>query len=501
MLCALFLTNASLCHSSACVCLLPWQIDLSDLSAVINSKQDATRNASKATTAAAAARARARQQQQKGIDGGGGASLARRAAQAAAPGGRTDSVPADAPSANSNSVLGLLGISGSGRNSRAERGGGMGGKLREGGRYYPRPSDRSVPQWGDSPPREASSMDGLGVRDASGPESSSFMQQSGTEVMTPKLPLPASIDSAKLGHTEECLSAPTIPLAKSTVAQGAAMRSSALGCGAGLLTSSASAVSLPSMFAADLEGPAELVTQPWEWVFTHLARKSAGTTLPSLPLQIADTVLLSPTTELTTWLFTSRDGTVRRKNSDKLTPANVREAFERASLRFAAFNTQSLTTVVRRSGAGAQILDDAAMRDLTKDSGDLSGIVALQLYMHPKGGNGTRYVCEYELDRATLRIRTSFHKRVYLGSNGIESNRYGAAPEGQSGNAPQAYPIACNARAINENLAEKTRLLADRLQVRALHASGGKCMREVHAAARHSRPPHVLCPFLCLLNR
>ena len=142
--------------------------------------------------------------------------------------------------------------------------------------------------------------------------------------------------------------------------------------------SAASAAPRPSMFAADLQPQQEPTVQKWEWLYQHLWRKGAETRgdVPPLQLLIADTVILSPTSELQHWLFTAKDGRVRRKNPDKLTAHTVREAFERAAL-VGAFNTNSFTTVVRRSGGevGAQLLDQKSMLDLSKDSADLSGIV------------------------------------------------------------------------------------------------------------------------------
>ena len=108
------------------------------------------------------------------------------------------------------------------------------------------------------------------------------------------------------------------------------------------------------------------------------------------------------------------------------------------------------------------------MRDLTKESGDLSGIVALQLYIQSKGGQGTRYVCEYTRDREAQRVRCMVYKRVYLGQNdGLVANIYGR-PEA-SGTRPVAHPIVCTMRWLNEKLAASTSALCRRLEVRSSH--------------------------------
>eukprot|EP00966_Prymnesium_polylepis_P257680 5952924-Prymnesium_polylepis.2 len=100
------------------------------------------------------------------------------------------------------------------------------------------------------------------------------------------------------------------------------------------------------------------------------------------------------------WYFTASDGHVKRKNSDKLTPSTVRETFERAAL---GVGNRGGLSAVRRNEAGAQILSHDAVRDLMRDPVDLAGIDALQLYIQGKGGNATRYVCDYRYDRVTYR--------------------------------------------------------------------------------------------------
>ena len=56
-------------------------------------------------------------------------------------------------------------------------------------------------------------------------------------------------------------------------------------------------------------------------------------------------------------------------------------------------------SAVRRNESGAQILSHDAVRELMRDPVDLAGIEVLQLYIQGKGGNATRYVCEYKFDR------------------------------------------------------------------------------------------------------
>ena len=88
------------------------------------------------------------------------------------------------------------------------------------------------------------------------------------------LPLPASIDSASLGHAEHYMAAPTRPLA----AHGDASSH--------MLASATSSASLPSMFAADLEGQAPPEVQSWEFTFNHLLHRASP--LPPLELRMGE---------------------------------------------------------------------------------------------------------------------------------------------------------------------------------------------------------------------
>ena len=388
----------------------------------------ASLKASKQHTTAAAERARVRHQKQRGEQP---LSLAKRAATSTSESPSSSSMHHQQASESyaPGSVLSLLGV--------ADTVG-----PREGGRYYPRASDRLVPSWGLADGAESPAAEGADRGAAPASASATLVDVSdraAKRVSPPKpaLPLPVAIDA----YSEELLQAPTIP-----IAQGSN------------LGASASMNAVPAMFAADLEGPAQPEVQKWEWTFNHIYRKKTE----PLRLHVADTVLLSPTTELMCWLFTTKDGCVKRKNADKLTPSTVCDAFERAAAQFGAFNTQNLTTVARRSGAGASILDEAAMRDLTKDSGDLSGIVALQLYVHSKGGNATRYVCEYALDRARSFVRTTVHKRVYLGADGLTPHVSGARG---SEKKPVAHHVNCGVRWLNDKLCQATRDLVLRLEM------------------------------------
>ena len=436
------------------------KIDLGEVGASI-AIQEKQKEANEKKTAAAAARARARQAAAKEEKKRGAA------AQLAGPGSPSGDSKGGGEKSNAPKPGGVLALLASDAGGGASRGGADGGGAgggggrersrakpkpeRKGGLYYPTAQDRSVPVWGgDSPPPPgASAAEASPQTDA--PQQPTRVRLPADEPSPPKptMHLPAAIDSKLLGYSEAFMNAPTIPIAKDSKAA---------------VTSSASTGALPSMFTADLEGPAEPEVQPWVWTFQHMLTRGSSDALPPLKLKIADTVLLSATTELTTWLFTAKDGTVRRKNSNKLTPATVREVFEKEALNFAAFNTRSLTTLVHRNGVPPNILDETEMRSLTKDTGDLSGIAALQLYIQSKGGNGTRYVCEYVLDRVAQRVRCSVHKRVYLGQvDGIGASIYGNPAA--AGPRPVAYPINCSMRQLNDHLVESTRELARRLEM------------------------------------
>ena len=134
------------------------------------------------------------------------------------------------------------------------------------------------------------------------------------------------------------------------------------------------------------------------------------------------------------------------------------------------------------------------MRDLTKESGDLSGISALQLYIQGKGGNGTRYVCAYTRDRAVQRTRCTVHKLVYFGqADGLEASIYGRGGDEES--KPIAHAINCSMRGLNEELSASTRALCRTLEIHSrqtiLHLSAQFIIdeNEVHTACHPMGPP------------
>ena len=258
-----------------------------------------------------------------------------------------------------------------------------------------------------------------------------------------------NIDSS-LGYSEDFMQAPTIPLGKGKLP--------ALNAGG---ASTASQVALPSMFAAELTGPGELTEQPWEWVFHHLWRKGSGAT--PLRMSLADTVILSPSSELLSWFFTDKRGIVKKKNSNKLVPQAIRNHFEREALA-GAFNVNRFVAAVHRSGGGgAALLDETAVRDLTKESGDWSGLLGLQLYIHAKGGNGSRYVCEYVKDRVSRLITATVHKLVYMGADGVSCNRSGA--DVPADKLPKAHMLPSYGKLLNDDLIAMTKGLCMRLEL------------------------------------
>ena len=114
---------------------------------------------------------------------------------------------------------------------------------------------------------------------------------------------------------------------------------------------------------------------------------------------------------------------------------------------------------MRRNESGAQILSHDAVRELLRDPVDLTGIDALQLYVQGKGGNATRYICEYRYDRSGSKANTTVWKKAYVGVDGLGGNKWG-----YSGEKPVAHPILSQTRWLNERLGDSTRELAQRLE-------------------------------------
>ncbi|KAL1500527.1 hypothetical protein AB1Y20_013183 [Prymnesium parvum] len=312
---------------------------------------------------------------------------------------------------------------------------------KEGGRYYPNAAHRSVPDWGAG--QSVSTVDLFRMR----PPRSHYTggrdgMQSGewSDVSVDHGPtLPTSLDAGFRDKDKhyEMLHAPTVPLSESPPPMkkhGGFFRERSVH---------------ESLVAEKGEGPQQ---QKWCWVFKNMWRRNSE--WPT-KLQIADTVLCTHGV-MSSWFFTALDGTVKRKHSDKLLPGTVREAFERAAL---SVGNRGGLSAVRRNDAGAQILSHDAVRDLLRDSADLNGIEALQLFVQGKGGNATRYVCEYKFDRASYKATHRVLKLVYIGVDGLTGNKWGGSNE-----KPEAHTFLSQDRNLNNHLMASTEGLVKRLE-------------------------------------
>ena len=353
-----------------------------------------------------------------------------------------------------------------------------GKKGRKGGLYYPA-GDRSVPSWGvDSPEggggggRRGEEAGGDGAALAATRRHTMARRQSVPLARAarrpapqlrrsrarppprpkPTLPLPVAIDSGYLGYAEAFMAAPTIPL-----------KGNALG-GTAPHPRVERLRRLPPLHVRSRSGAARgpRGTKVGLDLPAHARQGQEGGRRPWAP-QAQDGGhgdALGDDRAHAVAVHCASDGSVKRVTPTS-SPPTVSEAFEREALNFAAFNTRSLTTVVHRNGTPPSILDEKAMRDLTKETGDLSGISALQLYVQSKGGNGSRYVCEYAFDREVRRMSTTVHKRVYLGQvDGIGYAVYGNI-EAQTGDKPIAHPINSQQRWLNDHLCAATRELCE----------------------------------------
>ena len=107
------------------------------------------------------------------------------------------------------------------------------------------------------------------------------------------------------------MTAPTMPLGRDGLMQA----------------STASAGSLPSMFAADLEGPAEPEIQKWEWTYENMLHR--GSRRAASPFEDGrHRHALTDDGAYTVAFYEHKGRNCPKKNADKLTPQAVREAFE-----------------------------------------------------------------------------------------------------------------------------------------------------------------------------
>ena len=159
------------------------------------------------------------------------------------------------------------------------------------------------------------------------------------------------------------------------------------------------------------------VTRPPGWVFHALWKHHAS---ERCRVCIPDTLLVNEGTPVR-WLFTSRTGEVVRKRAVDI--KSVRERFVKIGL-LDPKNERRYAAVCRRktdSGSQPQLLDAADLgpfmaREMAADP----NLIALQSYVHAKGGTGVLYRNEYTVTNDMGKVVTATYKITRFTEDGEE---------------------------------------------------------------------------------
>ena len=156
------------------------------------------------------------------------------------------------------------------------------------------------------------------------------------------------------------------------------------------------------------------------WIFDRMWRRGEL----KLRMRIADTILLEAA-ELGSWLFTDKEGNVKRKNRDKLAPAVASAEFERSAAKLHKLHVGAGTgyvAVALSTSGESTLLTAIALSEMMRDSHFLQCTAALQLFVPSHGGNGTQYRCDYTRDgRHALGATLAVSKVAFLGVQGPEA--------------------------------------------------------------------------------
>ena len=230
---------------------------------------------------------------------------------------------------------------------------------------------------------------------------------------------------------------------------------------------------------------ADVESRSWAWLFEHAWRPNPETK-QRLRLNVPDTVLFSEA-EPTLWLFTTKEGELKRKSSDKLKMTLIRDQLLlRASEMVARSEnigrprqpSHEYVAVVRYGSARtlasemhAIVLDEVTVDKMAKDRP--GGILSLQLFVPTRAESGSRFRCEAIRD-AHNKLRFRCEKLCYLGnekgaphprSQEVSDESAGAAAFGADDRASTAaFALKSNMRGFNSRLEESVARLVAHLE-------------------------------------
>ena len=159
------------------------------------------------------------------------------------------------------------------------------------------------------------------------------------------------------------------------------------------------------------------VNRPPGWIYHALWKHHAS---ERCRVCIPDTLLISEGTPVR-WLFTSRTGEVVRKRAIDI--KSVRERFVKIGL-LDSKNERRYTAMCRRktdSSTKPQLLDAAELGPfMAREMASDPNLIAIQSYVHAKGGVGVVYRNEYTVTNDIGKVVTATYKITRFTEDGEE---------------------------------------------------------------------------------
>ena len=151
------------------------------------------------------------------------------------------------------------------------------------------------------------------------------------------------------------------------------------------------------------------VSHDFQWFLSSIWQKGSA---QRARINILDTVTCSKG-NLTAWLFTASDGTVKRKAAKNLSPKTMLQTFANRALSFVRNSSGFVATNYSSGTSPIQLLDSNDLEKLFK-TGNASGI--FQCFVMPKGVAATQRTFE------NYRVEYSMHDNGKPIINACKSN-------------------------------------------------------------------------------
>eukprot|EP00698_Gefionella_okellyi_P017175 TRINITY_DN4985_c0_g1_i1.p1 TRINITY_DN4985_c0_g1~~TRINITY_DN4985_c0_g1_i1.p1 ORF type:complete len:946 (+),score=171.90 TRINITY_DN4985_c0_g1_i1:46-2883(+) len=187
------------------------------------------------------------------------------------------------------------------------------------------------------------------------------------------------------------------------------------------------------------------VSRDWGYIFPSLWRDSAE---KKIRLLIADTVFMNQVGDPDVWYFTNKDGFLMKKNSENVKLNLIHDHFRQIALGYGK-NTQKYVAMRRTFGGDATLeTADDFKKAIQMGSSRFIGTVALQCFIHAKGGRGSLMRVEYSQSDGE-------HPRV---------NVFKIVNMANAGKTPSWATIKCVDRFILSNLHSITSTIVSHLE-------------------------------------